>query len=274
MGTIDRSRVRNSFDRQAAFYEETVVVQKRVRTAIISQVRENHRGNAPRSILDVGAGTGMLLCALRNIYPDAFLAGVDLAPGMGRTAAESLHGGKGMLLVEADAEALPFADNSLDLVLSTSTFQWLNVLEDAFHEASRVLSPGGGFHFALFGGDTLRELRYSYKAALKIHSGNAEDRTHTFFSLHDVESALKKTGFCCCWTKRSIEMEYHPDVSSLLRSLRRIGAGSASRLTGRGLAGSRVMTEMMKIYHADYRCLHGVPATYEVIYGYGIKPRK
>jgi malonyl-CoA O-methyltransferase len=272
MGSIDRSRVRRSFDRQAVFYEETVVVQKRVRENILRQLREDEHREAPRCILDVGAGTGELLRAVRNLYPDAFLAGVDLAPAMGRTAMGTLRGRGGALLVEGDAESLPFADCSVDLVLSTSTYQWLNTLQKAFSEALRVLSPGGMFRFALFGGDTLRELRLSYRRALKAPPVQERDRTHHFFSLQDVASALTTVGFSSCRVESCIEREFHPDVSSLLRSLGRIGAGNASLISDRrGLAGRTVMMEMMELYCREYGCSSGIPATYEVIYGKGRK---
>jgi malonyl-CoA O-methyltransferase len=271
MGTIDREKVRRSFDRNAAFYEENVVVQKQVRESLLRQLRENESDDAPRRILDVGAGTGALLSEVRTLYPSALLAGLDLAPAMGRTAMGILRGEGGTHLVEGDAECLPFADGAFDLVVSTSTFQWLNTLERAFYEAFRVLSPGGSFYFALFGEDTLRELKSSYRSALKIAGSEGLDHTHRFFSLLDVESALEKVGFSAYRAVNSIEVEYHSDVQSLLRSLRRIGAGNASRFKREGLGGKRVMMAMMEIYRTDHRCPRGIPATYEVICGQGRK---
>lgn len=271
MALIDRRAVRRAFDSKSVFYEETVVVQKRVRERILSQLTEMDDGDEPRRILDVGAGTGMLLRALRGIYPEAFLAGIDLAPGMGRTAMETIGVGDGRLFVEGDAERLPFADCSFDLVISTSAFQWLNSLKPAFCEVMRVLSSGGAFRFALFGRDTLHELRTSYRRAACISARDGWDRTHKFFSLHNVEAALKYAGFSQCRVEKDTEKEFHPDVSSLLRSLRRMGAGNASRKGDRGLAGKRVMKEMMEIYQREFGCDQGIPATYDVVYAVGIK---
>ncbi|MDD3293840.1 MAG: methyltransferase domain-containing protein [Geobacteraceae bacterium] len=271
MALIDRHAVRRAFDSQAVFYEETVVVQKRVREKILGQLMEMKDGDAPRRILDVGAGTGMLLRDLRGICPEAFLVGIDLAPGMGRTAMATVGDGDDKLFVEGDAERLPFADCSFDLVISTSTFQWLNTLKPAFCEAMRVLSSGGSFRFALFGCDTLHELRTSYRSASNISAHDSGDRTHRFFSLQDVEAALKYAGFSQCRVEKDTEKEFHPDVSSLLRSLRRIGAGNASSMGDRGLAGKRVMTGMMEIYQREFGCDQGIPATYDVVYAVGIK---
>jgi len=63
----------------------------------------------------------------------------------------------------------------------------------------------------------------------------------------------------------------HEDVPSLLRSLKRIGANSASPITPRGLAGKRIMLDMMERYKDVYEMDSGIPATYEIVYGFGRK---
>ena len=77
---------------------------------------------------------------------------------------------------------LPFADGIFDLVVSTSTFQWLAALEKAFSEAKRVLTPGGTFLFALFGEGTLHELKNSYRTVLLAENAIDKDRSHNFFA--------------------------------------------------------------------------------------------
>lgn len=271
MGLIDKARVRSAFHRQAGRYEEMVVVQKRVVERIAGALREEWSGGNPRRILDVGAGTGMLLRVVQTIFPDAFIAGLDLAPGMGRTAMRELQGKNDTIFIEGDAERLPFADGSFDLVLSTSTFQWLNVLETAFSEVLRVLAPGGTFRFALFGESTLLELKAAYRKALLAENQETEDRTHRFFSGQEVKHAMGIAGFSEFFTESLTEREYHEDVPALLRSLRGIGAGNASGFVGRGLAGRKVMMKMMDAYMNDYGQKGGIPATYEVVYGNGKK---
>jgi malonyl-CoA O-methyltransferase len=265
VAAIDRQKVRHSFHRQAADYDSHAVVQRRVveRLTGMLQMEAVH----PARLLDVGAGTGRLLTKLLNMYPDAFVVGADLAFGMCRTA--SSHLAAEVQLINADAERLPFAEQSFDLVLSTSTFQWLTTLDVAFAEAQRVLEPGGLFCFALFGEKTLFELRESYQAVLK---GGA-DRTHSFFSGSDVLAALQRTRFAEAKVTSEIEVEWHPDVPEMLRSLKKIGAGSASPVAGRGLSERRTMLDMMQVYRKRYGREGGeVPASYEVIYGMGRKP--
>ncbi len=262
---IDRLKVRDSFHRQANDYDCHAVVQCRVVAKVVDMLQAQQL--TPARILDVGAGTGRLLGRVTELYPEASAVGADLAPGMCRAAAENLAGRR-VEMVNADAESLPFAPESFDLVLSTSTYQWLSSLDQAFSEARRVLAPGGLFCFALFGEKTLFELRDSYRSAL---SGGA-DRSHSFFSKSEVEEALQRVGFTGPTVASELEVEMHPDVPELLRSLKRIGAGSTAPVAASGLSERRIMLDMMAAYRKKFGGEDGIPATYEVIYGLARKP--
>ncbi|HEY6874689.1 MAG TPA: methyltransferase domain-containing protein [Geobacteraceae bacterium] len=266
---IDRRKVRDAFGRQAHEYDAHAAVQKRVIGRFMKILEAE--GRAPRRLLDVGAGTGMLLGSLRHLYGDAFAVGIDLALGMNQAARQNLQTDGRCQVMTADAERLPFAAESFDLVLSTSTFQWLTTLDAAFGEAFRVLAPGGLFFFSLFGGQTLHELRSSYRRALVAAGCPEDNRSHTFFSENDVTAALERAGLKNCRTLSEQDIDLHADVPFLLRTLKRIGAGSASPHTLRGLAGKRVMLEMMDGYRREYGKQSGIPATYEIIYGMGEK---
>lgn len=257
---IDRDKVRESFHRQATDYDRHAVVQGRVVEKVLGLLQAEHV--TPSHLLDIGAGTGRLLARLTDLYPEAEAVGVDLAPGMCETAARNLAGRR-VRMVNADAEVLPFESDSFDVVLSTSTYQWLPSLDQAFAEARRVLKPDGMFCFALFGERTLFELRESYRAVL---NGGA-DRTHTFLPCSEVRAALERVGFTTPEVSSELEVEMHPDVPALLRSLKKIGAGSTAPASGKGFSERRVMLEMMQSYRARFGGEDGVPATYEVVYG-------
>jgi ubiquinone/menaquinone biosynthesis C-methylase UbiE len=57
-------------------------------------------------------------------------------------------------------DALPFEDNTFDLVMSSLSLHWINDLPACMTEVMRVLKPNGAFVGALFGGETLPELRW------------------------------------------------------------------------------------------------------------------
>jgi malonyl-CoA O-methyltransferase len=67
-------------------------------------------------------------------------------------------------------------------------------------------------------------------------------------------------------------LDSHEDVPALLRSLKKIGAVNASPLASDGLAGRKVMLEMMDIYRRTHGTDGSIPATYEVIFAMGRKP--
>lgn len=266
---IDRSRVQDAFHRQAGEYDAHAVVQKRVVARLLEIIAAE--GVSPARLLDVGTGTGHLGLTLGERHPGAFLACVDLAPGMAAAASRTLAGRGNAVVAVADAERLPFAAERFDLVASSSTFQWLERLDTAFAEAWRVLVPGGRFAFALFGAGTFRELQASYRAALKAAGREGEDRTQRFFSADEVRHSLERAGFGVKTLLGEDEVEFHPDVPAFLRSVRRIGAGNASPRRSAGLAERRVMVEMMRVYGERFGGPAGIPATYGVIYGVGVK---
>lgn len=267
MGVIDRRRVKHSFGRQAHEYDRHADVQKRVITRFMEIMPPMEAG--PDRILDLGTGTGMLLCRLSGVFPGACLVGIDLAPEMSLMARQKMPRNGNSHSLSADAEQLPFADGSFDLIVSTSTFQWLDKLDSAFREALRVLRPGGRFFFAMFGESTLFELKNSYRGALATFGRQREDRAHNFHSVREAEESLARAGFGGCRVMSEKYVEYHENVPSLLRSLKKIGAGSAAGVGLRGLAGRRVMQDMIESYVRIYGSDGMIPATYEVIYAMG-----
>ena len=65
----------------------------------------------------------------------------------------------------ADEEALPFQDQSFDLIVSALSLHWVNDLPGALIQIRRALKPDGLFIATVLGGRTLTELRQSLLAA-------------------------------------------------------------------------------------------------------------
>jgi len=99
--------------------------------------------------LEVGAGTGYFSLNLLRAGIVREATCTDISPGMVRTLrsnAERL--GLRVQAARADAESLPFAEQSFDLVLGHAVLHHLPDLERAFAEFHRVLKPGGRIVFA------------------------------------------------------------------------------------------------------------------------------
>lgn len=254
---VDKRRVRAAFSRSAGAYDGRAEVQRIVQDRMVALLDEAAPG--ARRALDVGAGTGALLARLLAARPGLAAAAVDLAPGMAATARARL----GVAAVAAgDAEALPFRAGAFDLVVSTSTFQWLTRLEPALAEARRVLVPGGTLAVALFGARTLQELKGAWRDAAGPERGA---RTHRFFSRGEVAEALAAAGLSIRAVIEEELTEHHPDARAVLRALKAIGAGRAVPGAG-GLGGRRATLEMLRRYDERHRGPAGVPATWHVVY--------
>ncbi len=269
MSAIVRDIVRKAFSSHADQYDSLAIVQKRVTDRFVELMTEDM--TPPAAILDIGAGTGRLMESLNTRFPQSELVGVDLAFGMTSCAQKRFQGSSNFSLACGDAESLPFREGSFDLVVSTSTYQWIDPLETAFTEVFRVLRPQSWFSFALFGERTLFELRESYTSAVSTAGKALPDRTHQFATLKEVLDILLTAGFIDASAKSETEVEIHRDVYSLLNSLKGIGAGSASGKAIGGLSGRSVMVGMIRTYQQRFGAVNGIPATYEVIYGKAFK---
>ncbi len=107
---------------------------------------QQSRGAAPWRILDVGCGTGTLLSLLAREESSELLIGLDYADNMVRRAAEkftqSPHVAK-LQAVRGDAERLPLADASVDIVTCCNSLHHYPHQAQAIADFRRVLRPGG-----------------------------------------------------------------------------------------------------------------------------------
>jgi ubiquinone/menaquinone biosynthesis C-methylase UbiE len=98
---------------------------------------------APRRVLDVGCGTGYALRRLAARLPEAAeLTGIDPAEQMIRVARES-SADQRLSFLAGTAERLPVPDASIDLVISTTSFDHWTDQQAGLAECARVLAPGG-----------------------------------------------------------------------------------------------------------------------------------
>jgi len=96
-------------------------------------------------LLDVGAGTGRLLDAVKQAWPRLPVLGIDLSEAYSREARKHLDRWSGTRMVVANAEQMPVPDASQDAVTSVFLFHELppRVRRTVLAECARVLKPGG-----------------------------------------------------------------------------------------------------------------------------------
>jgi len=110
-----------------------------------------HISPSPTKILDFGCSVGMSTFALKKLYPESQITGLDLSPyylaiAQYRTRKNQVGGVKWK---HAAAESTGFEANSFDLISSCLVFHELpqSASRDIFQESYRILQPGGYFAF-------------------------------------------------------------------------------------------------------------------------------
>ncbi len=267
--SVERKRIQSAFQRGADQYDQHTPVQQRVIERLVELVKEDQLPDVAEC-LDVGCGTGRLLEQIAHRFPRFNLTGLDLADQMLCQAAARLP--SSVCLIQGDAEQLPFSDSCFDLLLSSSTFQWLPSLQECFGELYRVIRPGGRVVFSMFGLGTLVELQDSWRIALERFgkcTGNVHDGTHQFYTADQVHTVLELAGFTNVKVWTETEVVYYPDVPHLLRAIKKIGAGTVRPPSGGGLGWRTVLHAMAESYQVRYVTPEGVPASYGVIYATG-----
>jgi arsenite methyltransferase len=97
-------------------------------------------------VLDLGSGAGTdSLIAAQMVGPEGRVTGIDMTPAIlakARAAAEAMDA-KNVEFIETEAERLPFADESFDVVISNGVIDLIPDKDAVFSELNRVLVPGG-----------------------------------------------------------------------------------------------------------------------------------
>ncbi|HBX23533.1 MAG TPA: SAM-dependent methyltransferase [Desulfotomaculum sp.] len=142
------------------------------------------------SALDIGCGTGnyTLLLARSGLR----VTGLDISPGMlvrARAKAEEAH--LDIKFLQGDAVALPFNDNTFDIVLSVSALEFAPHLETALQEAYRVLKSGGQLVVGVLGRDSTWGRYYADKARRKPDSVFNKAK---LYNLEELRSAMPGVG--------------------------------------------------------------------------------
>jgi SAM-dependent methyltransferase len=152
--------------------------------------------------LEIGAGTGYFSLNLLRAGVLHAATCTDISPGMvAALSANARRLGLQVRAARADAEALPFATASFDIVFGHAVLHHLPDLPRAFAEFHRVLRPGGRIVFAGEPsriGDRLAQvpkrgaslLAPAWRTLLKLSPASAPDRDAADAADHALESCV------------------------------------------------------------------------------------
>ncbi|MFZ4531655.1 MAG: methyltransferase domain-containing protein [Alsobacter sp.] len=174
-----------------------------------------------------------------------------------------------------DEEALPLAEQSLDLVTSLFALQGVNDLPGTLVQVRRALRPDGLFVACLAGGATLGELRQALTEAESEVEGGASPHVSPFADVRDMGALLQRAGFALPVTDVDSVVVRYGDALALMRDLRAMGATNALIARRRQPLHRATLLRAAEIYGARFSDPDGrVRATFEIVWLSGWAPHE
>jgi SAM-dependent methyltransferase len=181
----------------------------------------------------------------------------------------------GGVAVVADEEALPFGTASLDLAVSALALHAVNDLPGVLIQIRRALRPDGLFLAAMFGGDTLSELRDSLFTAEAEIEGGASPRVAPFTEVRAAGSLLQRAGFALPVADVDRVVVRYDSMFALAADLRRMGATNPLTERRRRPLRRATLRRAAEIYAARYADPDGrVRATFDIVWLSGWTPHE
>jgi SAM-dependent methyltransferase len=179
------------------------------------------------------------------------------------------------LRVVADPEALPFAAESLDLVVSAFALQTVDDLPGALIQIRRALKPDGLLLAALLGGDTLNELRESFAVAESEVTGGVSPRVAPFADMRDMGALLQRAGFALPVTDVDRVVVRYSSPLALMADLRRMGATNPLVERRRVPLRRSILARVVEVYVERFSDPDGkVRASFDIVWLSGWAPHE
>ncbi|WP_018402403.1 malonyl-ACP O-methyltransferase BioC [Marinobacter gelidimuriae] len=209
-----KQAVASDFGCASASYEGAARLQRQMGDAMLATIAQPVPQGA--TVVDLGCGTGWYTRQLAQRF-GAHTVGVDLAPGM--LAYAKALGPETIQWLEADAERLPLADQSVDLIYSNLMIQWCHNPQGVLRECLRVLRPGGQLRVSTLLLGTLQELQQAWTLA-----DPHQKHVNGFISAVDFAATTVEILPAAHWRSQMITLDY-PTSMALMNELRQLGAG-------------------------------------------------
>lgn len=178
-----------------------------------------------RLAVDLGCGRGYVAKHIDSEYVEELVV-CDMSP----TWLEQVSCPQSVKVKRevVDEECLPFEPASLDLVTSSLSMHWVNDLPGAFRQINSCLKNDGVFMGAVFGGDTLYELRSSLQLAELERHGGIAPHISPFTEIRDIGSLLTRAGFTMLTVDTDEIVVSYPSMFDLMWDLKGMGESNAA----------------------------------------------
>ena len=261
--TLNTHEVRRRFDRAARGFDEADFVHGVTRAGLFDRIEPVVIDASV--VVDLGCATGSATALLAKRFRGATIVAVDLS----RRMLEQCRGKQGWFsktsVVQAAASALPFEDQSVDVIFANLLLPWVSDPADLAAEISRVLRKDGLFVFATLGPDSLVELRNAWL--------DEDAHVNRFLDMHDVGDVLVRSGLRDPVLDVDRLNVSYKSAQDLFRDLTATGARNSLRMRNSSLVGKQRFAAMRERLEA---ALGGrIKLNLELVYGHcwGCGPR-
>ncbi|MFM2594845.1 malonyl-ACP O-methyltransferase BioC [Vibrio harveyi] len=254
----DKDAIASSFGKAAETYDKHAAFQRDVGHRLLNKLPTNFTG---KRVLDLGCGTGYFSQLLQQRGAEVVCG--DISQAM-LDKAKQRCGSEYMHYQLADAENLPFDDESFDYVFSSLALQWCTDLSYPLREIRRVLKVGGSGCFSTLVDGSLYELREAWS---KI---DTYQHVNNFITHNQVKIALAQSWCHNHHLDLTPITVWYDSAFSVMRDLKGIGANHVSGRS-HGLTSRRTLLQVERAYQAFRNDQGLLPASYQVCFGVIVK---
>ena len=256
---LRRRDIRRRFDRAAAGFDDADFVHSVTRNGLLERL-------APMlveadTVVDLGCGTGTACRLLSRRFRRCRVIGIDLSANMLQVLKRKQSWRARAAAVQADARALPLADNSVDVVFSNLMLPWVDDPATLFGEVARVLREDGLMLFSTLGPDSLLELRRAWQSV------DAGLHVNPFLDMHDIGDAAVRAGLRDPVLDVDRLAVTYENSAALFRDLTATGARNCLRDRGKSLIGRDRFAAMTAALDAG-RSAGVIQLDLELVYGH------
>ncbi len=260
LSIFDRALLRQRRARSVAGWPAHNFLKRHVAEGL-SERLDDIRRPFPR-LLDLGSHGGEVAAALAGRAGAELTVSADLTP--------RFLGPLSGLRVVADEETMPFAPNSFDLIASALGLHAVNDLPGALLQIRQALKPDGLFMGALFGGETLTELRQALLQAESEVEGGASPHVAPFADLRDAAGLLQRAGFALPVADIERLNVSYADAFALMRELRGMGESNILQARRRKPMRRATLPRAAEIYRQRFTGPDGrITASFQIVYLHG-----
>jgi malonyl-CoA O-methyltransferase len=262
----NKTRIAQQFSRAANTYNSAADVQLDIALDALSFVPAHYSAHY-KSGLDIGCGTGRISQQLAARGEK--LIAMDLAFGMLAYAKQDgFVGDESISWVQGDADCLPMADDSVDMVFSSMVLQWSHNQQKVMSEIARVMAFDSNALLAIMCEGSFSQLNDSW------HSIDSQRHVNNFASAQTWYNAAKLEGLQVTMHEKQY-VTWHKNVRQLMSSIKSIGANvllttqditEQSKCQSKNTFNRHTLQLLETIYQHKYAENLQLPLTYQVCF--------